>query len=161
MWLTNFRRVYSNSKGVFYLPWQNKFSNLKTTCHIKPKFFLWTKLLENLLLTKYFISVAGALRVTQPFLCFWVNRVNKSAQYIYQFTGLDFHTIPCGFRCLPDGKFVPRSQPGKFLKIWHFLRWAQQSQPGYWNSEYVKRFVSVYSSQVYMNFATERVGSVE
>ena len=25
----------------------------KTTCHIKLKFFLWTKLLENLLLAKY------------------------------------------------------------------------------------------------------------
>ena len=33
-----FRRVHSNLKEVSYLPWQNKYSNLKTTCHIKPKF---------------------------------------------------------------------------------------------------------------------------
>ena len=31
------------------------------TCHIKLKFFLWTKLLEELLLAKYLISVATAL----------------------------------------------------------------------------------------------------
>ena len=41
--------------------WANKYPNLKTTCHIKQKFFLWTKLLENLLLAKYLISVASAL----------------------------------------------------------------------------------------------------
>ena len=34
---------------------------MKTTGHIKPKFFLWTKLLENLLLAKYLKSVAAAL----------------------------------------------------------------------------------------------------
>ena len=45
-----------NLKEVPYLHWQNKSCNLKTTCHINPKFFLWTKLLENLLLVKYLIS---------------------------------------------------------------------------------------------------------
>ena len=49
---------------------QNKYSNLKTACHIKPKFFLWTKHLENLLLSKYLLSVAVASRsgerVTSP-----------------------------------------------------------------------------------------------
>ena len=34
---------------------------LKTTCHIKLKFFLWTKLLGNLLLGKYLVSVAVPL----------------------------------------------------------------------------------------------------
>ena len=34
-----------------------------TTCHIKSKFFLWTKLLKNLLFTKYLISVTAALRI--------------------------------------------------------------------------------------------------
>ena len=58
-WL--FLRVHSNSKEVSYLSWQNKYPNLKTTCHMKLKFFLWTKLLENLLLAKYLISVAAPL----------------------------------------------------------------------------------------------------
>ena len=40
------------------------YPNLKTSCHIKPKFFLWTKLLENLLLAKYLISVTAALKST-------------------------------------------------------------------------------------------------
>ena len=35
--------------------------NLKTTCHIMIKCFLWTKLLENLLLERYLISVAVPL----------------------------------------------------------------------------------------------------
>ena len=33
-------RVHSNSKEVSYLSGQNMFPNLKTTCHIKLKFFL-------------------------------------------------------------------------------------------------------------------------
>ena len=59
--LGTFFRVHSNSKEVSYLSWQNTYPNLKTTCHIKLKFFLWTKLLENLLLAKYLISVAATL----------------------------------------------------------------------------------------------------
>ena len=47
---------------VSYLSQQNKYPNLKTTCHIKLTFFLWTKPLENLLHAKYLISVAAALR---------------------------------------------------------------------------------------------------
>ena len=50
-----------------------------------------------------------------------------SKQYVYQFTSLDFHIIPSGFRCLPgvfsylpDGKFTTRSHPEKVLKICHF-----------------------------------------
>ena len=31
-------------KNVSYFPWKNKYSNQKTTGHIKPKFLLWTKL---------------------------------------------------------------------------------------------------------------------
>ena len=50
-----------NSKEVSYLPWQNKYPNLKTTYHIKSKFFLCTKHLENLLLAKYHISLVAAL----------------------------------------------------------------------------------------------------
>ena len=47
--LAIFLRVHSNSKEVTYFPWQNTYPNLKTTCQIKLKFFLWTELLENLL----------------------------------------------------------------------------------------------------------------
>ena len=57
--LVTFLRVHSNSKEVSYLSWQNTHPNLKITCHIKLKFFLWIKLLENLLLGKYLISVAA------------------------------------------------------------------------------------------------------
>ena len=59
--LVTFLRVHSNSKEVSYLPRQNTYPNLKTTCHIKLKFFLWTKPLENLLFAKYLISVTASL----------------------------------------------------------------------------------------------------
>ena len=59
--LTTFLRVHSNSKEVSYLSWLNAYPNSKTTCHIKLKFFLWAKLLENLLLAKYLISVTAPL----------------------------------------------------------------------------------------------------
>ena len=62
-----FLRVHSNSKEVSYLSWPNTYPNLKTTCHIKLKFFLWTKLLENLLHPKYLISVAAPLKWLQPY----------------------------------------------------------------------------------------------
>ena len=50
--LATFLWVHSSSKEVSYLSW-HALPNLKTTCHIKLKFFLWTKLLKNLLLAKY------------------------------------------------------------------------------------------------------------
>ena len=59
--LVTFLRVHSNSKEVSYLSWQNTYPNLKTTCHIKLNFFLWTKLLEHLLHAKYQISVTAPL----------------------------------------------------------------------------------------------------
>ena len=59
--LATFLRVHSNSKEVSYLSWQNTYPNLKTTCHIKLKFFLLNKLIENLLLAKYLISVTAHL----------------------------------------------------------------------------------------------------
>ena len=58
---TIFLRVHSNSEEVSYLFWQNTYSNLKTTCRIQLKFFLWTKLLENSFLAKYLISVTAPL----------------------------------------------------------------------------------------------------
>ena len=59
--LVPFLWVHSNLKEVSYLSWQNTYPNLKTTCHIKLKFFLWTKLLENLVLAKCLISVNAPL----------------------------------------------------------------------------------------------------
>ena len=41
--LATFLWVHSNSEEVSYLSWQNTYLNLKTTCHIKLKFFCWTK----------------------------------------------------------------------------------------------------------------------
>ena len=64
----DFLRVQSNSKEVSYLSWQNTCPNSKTTCHVKPKFFLWTKLLENLLLAKYLISVTVPLKILNFYL---------------------------------------------------------------------------------------------
>ena len=59
--LANFLRVQSNSEEVSYLTRQNMCPNWKTTCHIKLKFFLRTKLLEKLLLAKYLIFATAAL----------------------------------------------------------------------------------------------------
>ena len=67
MSLTAFLRVHSNSKEVSYLSWQNMYPNLKATCHVTLKFFLWTELLEKILLAKYLKSVAAPLnRVDAP-----------------------------------------------------------------------------------------------
>ena len=57
-----FFKFIQTQKKVSYIPWQNKYLNLKNTCHIEPKIFLWTKLLKNLLLAKYLISVAATLK---------------------------------------------------------------------------------------------------
>ena len=53
---------FIQTREVSYHYWQNGYPNLKTTSQIKLKFFLWTKLLENLLLAKYLISVAATLK---------------------------------------------------------------------------------------------------
>ena len=76
--LATFLRVHSNSKEVSYLPWQNTYPNLKTTCHIKLKCFLWTKLIENLLLGKYLISV------TPPLMSLWLKKMLVSSANIIQ-----------------------------------------------------------------------------
>ena len=59
--LTTFLRIHSNSKEVSYLSRQNAYPDLKITCHIRLKFFLWTKLQENLLLAKNLISATAPL----------------------------------------------------------------------------------------------------
>ena len=59
--------VHSNSKEVSYDSYRNTYPNKKTTYHIiKLKLFLWTKLLENLFLEKYLISVAATLAHCKP-----------------------------------------------------------------------------------------------
>ena len=63
----DFSRFHSNSKEVSYLSRQNTYPNLKTTCHMKLKFFLWTKLLEYLLLVKYLLYVAATLTQENAF----------------------------------------------------------------------------------------------
>ena len=83
----NFRRLHSNSKVVSIIPWQNKYSDLKTTCHIKPKFLLCTKILENLLLAKYLVSVLAALKkfLSQSFHSIWVrDNLPKSSRKLNQ-----------------------------------------------------------------------------
>ena len=35
-----------NSKELFHLSWQNKYSNLKNNCYMKSKLFLWANFLE-------------------------------------------------------------------------------------------------------------------
>ena len=47
-----------------------KYLNLKTTSHIKLKFFWWTNLLESLVLAKYLISVAATLKGISKYLLF-------------------------------------------------------------------------------------------
>ena len=64
--LATILRVHSNSKEVSYLFWQSMYLNLKTTCHIKLKFFFWTKLLENLFFAKNLISVTASLMAITP-----------------------------------------------------------------------------------------------
>ena len=62
--LVTFLRVHSNSGEVLYLSWQNRYPNLKVTSHIKLKFFLWTKLLENLLFARCLISDTALLNLS-------------------------------------------------------------------------------------------------
>ena len=52
---TQKRYPTSLDKRLLCLSWHKTYPNLKTTCHIKLKFFLRNKLLENLLLAKYLI----------------------------------------------------------------------------------------------------------
>ena len=62
--LVTFLRVHSNSGEVLYLSWQNRYPNLKITSHIKLKFFLWTKLLENLPFARCLISDTALLNLS-------------------------------------------------------------------------------------------------
>ena len=76
--LATFLRVHSNSEEVSYLSWQKRHPNLKTTCHIKLKFFLWTKLLVDLLLARYLISVAVPLNDSEVLIVFKLPELSRS-----------------------------------------------------------------------------------
>ena len=80
-----FLRVCSNSKEVFYLSWQTTYPNLKTACHIKLKCFLWTLLLESLLLAKYLISITAPLtNLSKEFFKKNINSIIKrEKRYIF------------------------------------------------------------------------------
>ena len=65
------------------------YPNLSSTCHIKLKCFLWTKLLENLLLAKYLTPVAAPLR----------NRTYLGKTLFFNFSGANFVTLKNGHRC--------------------------------------------------------------
>ena len=106
--LKTFLRVHSNLKEVSYLSWQNTYPNLKTSCHITLKFFLWTKLLENLLLAKYLISVAAPLTSSNKKKSFvWFLYI--FLKFTYWFCVLNFFTSLD--RCLTvyekkDGSYI-------------------------------------------------------
>ena len=104
--LATFLWVHSNSKEVSYLSWQNTYSSLKATCDIKLKCFLWTKLLENLLLAKYLISAAAPLRRlirngswlnTNGLMEILVYKIKPQITKSKIFTRFDFITKPCLF----------------------------------------------------------------
>ena len=80
-----FLRVCSNSKEVYYLSWQTTYPNLKTACHIKLKRFLWTLLLESLLLAKYLISITAPLtNLSKEFFKKNINSIIKrEKRYIF------------------------------------------------------------------------------
>ena len=85
MSLETFLRLHSSSKEAPYLPWQNKYPNLKTNCHVKPEFSLWAKLLENLIFAKYLISAAAALMVNECFQDQSFGRTSAKSYYYYKF----------------------------------------------------------------------------
>ena len=60
-WLQIYRKLLSFATFLRGILPQNKYPNLKTTCHIKLNFFLWIKRLDNFLRAKYLISVAVPL----------------------------------------------------------------------------------------------------
>ena len=84
-----------------------RYPNLKTTCHIKVKFFVWTKLLENLLQAKHFISVAAPLnnQITWSAHLFLKKELddgnmNSSQWWIICFTDPEMDT-DCKVKCEP------------------------------------------------------------
>ena len=85
-----FLRVHSNSEEAYYLFWQNTYHNLSSTCHIKLELFLWTKLLENLLLAKYLISSIAPLTFTyNGYTLYQDATVKKTLNWLTGSSGLE------------------------------------------------------------------------
>ena len=61
-----------------FIQTQERYPNLKATCHMKLKCFLWTKLLENLLLAQYLMSVAAPLTACNFVFCIWMFHLSQS-----------------------------------------------------------------------------------
>ena len=106
--------------------------NLKTTCHIKLKFFLWTNLLESLLLEKYFIYVTAALshsatREATHTYHFITN--NNVPIYMWSKGNLLSHLNP-----IQDGRFRGCSRMGRLFgpptlkSATHILQWWNLAQ---------------------------------
>ena len=60
--LATYRQIHSNSRGVSYLPWQNKYSNLKTAV-ISSQIFCVNWTLRELAHCEIFISLYAALNI--------------------------------------------------------------------------------------------------
>ena len=65
------KNIFENDKPIRVWSWfvykvqvsyQTNYPYLKNTCCIKPEFFVWTKYLEKLLITKYRLSISATLR---------------------------------------------------------------------------------------------------
>ena len=98
------------------------YSNLKTTCYIKPHIFLWTKLHENLPLTKYLISVATplismALREKCPNTEFFLIRIFSHSAWIQRDASHLSVFTPNAW------KYVPEKTP--YLDTFHTV-WVQR-----------------------------------
>ena len=62
---------------------KNMYCNSETTCHIKLKLFLWTKLLKNLLIAKCLISVVAPLSLVKKVRRnFFLQYMKKSSCYV-------------------------------------------------------------------------------
>ena len=106
--LSNFFQVHSNSKEVSYLPWQNKYPKLKTTCHIKAKCFVWSEHLVNLHLVKYLISVAAALMKDVFVLNEWIKLFFTHALRLNSFSGSSIHLLGRRKLLIPSGRMFSK-----------------------------------------------------
>ena len=111
-------RVHSNSKEGSYLSWQNTYRNSKTTCDIKLKFFLWTKLPENLLLAKCLRSATAPLnKKSIHSLCFMFLITFLLTAFVFDF----FHYL----KQLKNTPLTLIQQMHKLVFLWLYLSFHQ------------------------------------
>ena len=115
---------------------------------------LFSTIKDALIANAKFHKIFWHLEVTKPFLCFWFNQVfiflSLLYFYVCYFISLDLHTIPGCFPCLHGGKVNRRSDPGKFLEILNFFRWAEQFPPGYRDKVFMRQFNNVFNNSTNM-----------